>query len=156
MFLYASETRSVCSGRVTDWCFKALVTSNSSRAVLPLLPLFKTRWHRGDSLASSHFYMYCERSLNHPFYFHSIYALLGYTRAILCFCSIIPKKNVLTFLLGQMQNQVLFKLFCLGKMFLFILNEPVASMILSIHFAFALMDYLKLNLSQFTVISAWC
>lgn len=67
------------------------------------------------------------------------------------------KKNVLTFLLSQMQNQVLFKLFCLGKMFLFILNEPVASMILSIHFAFALiMDYLKLNLSQFTVISAWC
>lgn len=52
------------------------------------------------------------------------------------------KKNVLTFLLGQMQNQVLFKLFCLGKMVLFILNEPVASMILSIHFAFALMDYL--------------
>lgn len=40
-----------------------------------------------------------------------------------------------------MQNQVLFKPLSFGKMFLFILNEPIASMILSIHFAFALMDY---------------
>ncbi len=41
-----------------------------------------------------------------------------------------------------MRNQVLLKTLCLGKMFLFILNEPIALQILSIHFAFALMNYL--------------
>jgi len=56
--------------------------------------------------------------------------------------AVLFKKKCIGFSPRSMQNQVLFKLLWLGKMFLFILNEPVASMILSIHFAFALMDYL--------------